>query len=67
MDRLPLQADLLAPRRERLEQLAQEIYDKTWESLCSDDRSTVYLLALQEMQVSALSVVAQFCVRMSGG
>lgn len=63
----PLDMSLMAPRPERLDQLAKELNGGLYGEMPFEQATVVYQLALKEMEVSALGVVAQFCARMANG
>lgn len=57
----PIDMSLIAPRPERLQQLAQELFGQDYAGQHSTTKMELYKLAQMEQLVSAMSVLAQFC------
>ena len=51
--------DLVKPQPERLEDLSYQLMGAGWEDLTTEAKREIYSIALQEMQVSALTAIAQ--------
>lgn len=59
----PVDMSLLAPHDESLERLGNTLYGRGFQQLTPSEKTTVYQLAVAEQISSALSVIAQACVR----
>ncbi len=62
----PIEMSLIQPDQDRLDELAQMFYGGTFVQMTPGIKREIYQTALQEQQVSALSVLAKVAVRLVG-